>query len=619
MQTSGQERKIPAFIFVLNWGIFIAPALVWILLMCFSEMLPASGGVRMFISIPSFLHIALTCILPFTMGKIFAAKISAYDGSEESVKSCNEAALAYSKLSIFLGIILNSSASAVVYLASGIPFQAVELAISMLLAFASIGLFGLFFYIFYLQQFERHLSFLPFREEFKSMSLRRRTLLVAFFAISGAVLTIVCTFIGAEHGHAGSASEIVVKKIIPIIICDLAIVLTDFAALMTGIIKRFKYIEDFIREIMHGNYAIDNLTIESRDEFGLLIGHLNQFADTTRTLLKQLQDNSNITREASAMLTKNMQETDTNVKRISSAIASTKNDISQQSRGISDARTSVTEIGSAISELNRNIETQASSVTQIRASIEQMTRNIENVTSVVNGNKAHVDDLSRASSDGQTKVEETVSMAEKIFSESEGMAEASLVIQNIAEQTNMLAMNAAIEAAHAGDAGKGFSVVADEIRKLSEDTNVQSRSITQRLKTLSDSIAVISQTAKSVQEQFNEIFALTQTVKTSEDMILSSMWEQNSGNTEILSAINQIHEITLSVKASSAQMLENSHSVMEEMDNLSQKAISISDSMENMNKNSTQIAGAVNIVANSVEQNTEAINQLSKAVNLFKL
>lgn len=619
MSTSGQERKLPSFIFVLNGGIFIAPALIWRLLVCFSGMLTASDCARMFISVSSFLHIALTCILPFAMGKIFAAKILAYDGSEESVKSCNEAALAYSKLSIFFGVILNFGSSAVIYLTSGIPFQALELVITMLFAFASIGLFGLIFYIFYLQQFEHHLFFLPFREEFQSMSLRLRTLLVAFFAISGALLTIVCTFIGAEHGHAGSTSEIAVKKIIPIIICDLAIVLADFAALMTGIIKRFQYIENFTREITHGNYAMDNLIIESRDEFGLLISHLNQFADNTRMLLKQLQDNTNITKDVSDVLSKKMQETDTNIQGISAAITSTKNDISQQSRGISDARTSVTEIGSAISELNRNIETQASSVTQIRASIEQMTRNIENVTSVVNGNKAHVDDLSRASSDGQAKVEETVSMAEKIFSESEGMAEASLVIQNIAEQTNMLAMNAAIEAAHAGDAGKGFSVVADEIRKLSEDTNAQSRSITQRLKTLSDSIAVISKTAKTVQEQFNEIFALTQTVKTNEDMILSSMWEQNSGNTEILSAMNQIHEITLSVKTSSAQMLENSHSVMEEMDNLSQKSISISDSMEQMNKNSAQIAGAINTVTDSVEQNMEAIDQLSKAVNLFKL
>ena len=210
-------------------------------------------------------------------------------------------------------------------------------------------------------------------------------------------------------------------------------------------------------------------------------------------------------------------------------------------------------------------------------------------------------------------------VTQKIAEESGSLMEASNVIQHIASQTNLLAMNAAIEAAHAGEAGKGFAVVADEIRKLSEDSARQGKTITATLKSLTAEIETLSASSKIVEEKFNLIFGLAEQVKSMSDLLTAAMREQEHGSKEILSAIKNINIVTTEVQAGAEEMLRGGEGAAQEMHKLDELTRIITDSMNEMASGAIQINNAVQEVNAMTQKNRQSIERLASEVGKFKV
>ncbi|MCL2245060.1 MAG: methyl-accepting chemotaxis protein [Treponema sp.] len=216
-------------------------------------------------------------------------------------------------------------------------------------------------------------------------------------------------------------------------------------------------------------------------------------------------------------------------------------------------------------QLNAHVSEQSAAVTQSSAAIEEMIANIHSVSNSLHKNTENVKELQEASEIGHAGINGIAADIQEITRESESLLEINSVMQNIAAQTNLLSMNAAIEAAHAGEAGRGFAVVADEIRKLAESSSAQSKTISAALKKIKSSIDTITKSTGDVLKKFDAIDEGVKTVAEQDKSVLNAMDEQGQGSKQVLQAMGRLSELTEGVKREASQMVENSRKAMQNM------------------------------------------------------
>ncbi|HDQ14550.1 MAG TPA: DUF3365 domain-containing protein [Sediminispirochaeta sp.] len=378
-----------------------------------------------------------------------------------------------------------------------------------------------------------------------------------------------------------------------------------------------EYIENF-QKVSHGDLTVRS-SVDSRDEIGRLSDYFNAFIDSLNQMMGGIQDVTEDTRHISENLASSSNQTAAAIEEMRANSEQMNKKMNKLDSEVQSSKEAADNVRDFLSNLNEQISSQASAITESSASIEEMSASIQSIARVTEEKKAVAEQLEQTSEQGEEEMENTRQLMKKVAQSADVMMEMIEVIDGIASQTNLLAMNAAIEAAHAGEAGKGFAVVADEIRNLAESSSNSAKEISKSLKDVIDNITISENSTEKTGKMFEDMLEMVREVSKSMAEMQDSTRELSDGSNQIVEALNSLVEITQEVQDSSGEMDNRVNLITSSMETLRDISADSTQGMQEMAQGILEVANAAQSVSDAGEQNSESVQHLEQLVSRFKL
>jgi len=383
------------------------------------------------------------------------------------------------------------------------------------------------------------------------------------------------------------------------------------------IVRAIRLIEANIARIRGGDLT-QVFAAGTKDEIGRLSANLNDFLSSLRETLRGIQGVSveNVGMKQNLLAT--TEQTSSSAHQIAASTASITRRIASLDENLGRSSSSVEEIATSIAALNDQIAEQSAMVEESTASVTEMIASVDNVAKISARRREAAERLVRIFLEGGEKVNATLEAVGQISRSLDSIREITAIIENISSQTNLLAMNAAIEAAHAGEAGRGFSVVADEIRKLAEASAANSQGIGRILREIVDRIEDATSSGADTNEALAAIDREIKEMAKSFLEIAATTEELRAGGSQILQAMTALREVSSGVMASSTTINESSGEISSTMGVVQGVSSEVRTGMTEIARGVDEISRAVTGVLSAAGRLGEQSDALNGRLSSFK-
>ncbi len=384
--------------------------------------------------------------------------------------------------------------------------------------------------------------------------------------------------------------------------------------------KPLIFVKDSIEDIASGDADLTKkLDIKIENEIGDVVNGFNQFVNKLHLIISQVKDSKNSMLDVDEKMHQSMGKTAQSIQVIIQNINNVADKITAQRSSVEETAGSVKQIAENIANLNKLIEEQSSGITVASSAIETM---IENMTGISENTETMATAFVQLEQHIQNGIDKQNVVNQQIASieeQSKMLFQANKTISKIASETNLLAMNAAIEAAHAGEAGRGFSVVADEIRKLSLSSTAQSKQIGHELQNIQESIKTVVSSSNEAQEAFTTVSANIADTDQLVKQIRSAMEQNQAGSGQITDALKMMNDSTTNVRTSSQEMSVDNRAILNQVSSLQLATNSIAESMNDMKMRAAEINENSHDLDETGNMMRKAMSDIGTQIDLFKV
>ncbi len=381
-----------------------------------------------------------------------------------------------------------------------------------------------------------------------------------------------------------------------------------------------KVISNEMEKISKGKADLTSrLPEKGNNEISLLAKNCNAVIKSLANLVASLQGETDVLSESGTSLTDRMERHMTELNKAASNVDDIAIRVEEQTSRIESIADGMHNVEDEITGLDEKIAKQSGAIMQSSSAVEEISANIRSVEHNVSLIIDEYKNLVVEAGNGRQKQDKVSEQIGHIAEQSENLTDANDAIKHIAEQTNLLAMNAAIEAAHAGDFGKGFGVVADEIRALAETSAQQSASIQELLAGISEAIKEIVDSSMLSAASFDSVGSKISQLDNLIKQVQSGMSEEREGVDDILRTMKTLDGTTRDINDASKHMKSESANVFTRIKELQSLATDTKQKSSEVTSGMQEMKSSAIDASSASDRSKAAAQKVSDMIKGFKV
>ena len=411
----------------------------------------------------------------------------------------------------------------------------------------------------------------------------------------------------------------IVSDVIQVVILLVALAFLTGALLYYIVRRPLKGLDAVLAEISRGRGDLTiHAPIVSHDEIGMIAGYFNKFSETLASMIREVSTIGESLQKSTQILSSNTEETAAGSFEINTNVESIVQVIGRQTDSATLMTKSLNEMISRLALQHESFTNQSAALKRVEGAVSAMNERLEIVREAIVADAQLFSNISKANSQGKDLLASVNAKIQEISSQSDNLLDATQAIAEIAAQTNLLAMNAAIEAAHAGDAGKGFSVVSEEIRKLAENSSVQAQQTQINLTKITESIREISGNSRAVESSFEDLNGMISEAVGQSGRTVASITESTATARETVTVLEEVIRLNSSVTTQSQEIDKDTRQVREQMGTMMEISGTVHSSSTEISQGIREITTALHEISDQTQNNKELLANLMEIVGRFK-